>query len=171
MSQSLPEPAERGAETMCARHPRTPTRLHCSDCGTPICPRCSVDTVVGQKCPTCARPEKGARRQGKPDQYVKAILFGVGAAVVIGIVLYAFFRSVGFLPLIGSAFAGYGVARAVDLGASRNKARPFMAISVALSVLMVLGVWVIGYGILAPQSLRALTYVAAPYGAWILYRR
>lgn len=171
MSQSLPEPAERGAETVCARHPRTPTRLHCSNCGTPICPRCSVDAVVGQKCPACARPEKGARRQAKPGQYAKGTLLGVGAAVVIGIILYAFFRGVGFLTLISSALAGYGVAKAVDVGASRNKARPFMVISIVLSLLMVLGVWVIGYQVLAPQGVGALTYIAAPYGAWLLHNR
>jgi hypothetical protein len=129
-----------------------------------------VDTVVGQKCPSCARPAKGARRRGKPDQYVKAIGFGVIAAGVIGVILFTFFNSIGFLTLIGSAVAGYGVGRAVDAGAEHNRSAPFVRIAVVLSILMVAGVWTLGYGILAPESLGALSYAAAPYGAWMAFR-
>lgn len=90
---------------------------------------------------------------------------------VSGVVLFAFFNSVGFLTLIGSALAGYGVAWAVDAGAEHNRAAPFLRIAVGLSVLMVAGVWIVGYGIVAPPSLGALSYVAAPYGAVLRYRR
>lgn len=38
---------------VCYRHPDRPTRLRCSDCGRPICPACSIDAAVGQKCPQC----------------------------------------------------------------------------------------------------------------------
>lgn len=40
---------------VCYRHPGRHTRLRCASCGKPICPECSVDTPVGQKCPECAR--------------------------------------------------------------------------------------------------------------------
>jgi membrane associated rhomboid family serine protease len=40
---------------VCYRHPDRPTRLRCAECGRPICPECSVDTPVGQKCVECAR--------------------------------------------------------------------------------------------------------------------
>ncbi len=39
--------------TTCHRHPGTPTRLACSSCDRPICPSCSHDAAVGQKCPDC----------------------------------------------------------------------------------------------------------------------
>ena len=42
----------------CARHPRIETVLRCGTCGTPICPRCLVQTPVGAKCPTCAKVSK-----------------------------------------------------------------------------------------------------------------
>lgn len=42
----------------CARHPSVETELSCSRCGTPLCPRCLVQTEVGQRCPTCA-PQPG----------------------------------------------------------------------------------------------------------------
>lgn len=41
-------------ERPCPRHPSVPTRLRCSRCGTPICPRCMVETPVGFRCPSCA---------------------------------------------------------------------------------------------------------------------
>jgi membrane associated rhomboid family serine protease len=41
---------------VCYRHPDRTTYLSCSECGRPICPDCSRDAPVGQKCPECARP-------------------------------------------------------------------------------------------------------------------
>jgi membrane associated rhomboid family serine protease len=39
----------------CYRHPDRVTYLSCSECGRPICPECSHDAPVGQKCPECLR--------------------------------------------------------------------------------------------------------------------
>jgi membrane associated rhomboid family serine protease len=54
-----PEPS-RPAE-VCYRHPDRPTRLHCSNCGRPICTECSFDAAVGQKCPVCHGPGQTTR--------------------------------------------------------------------------------------------------------------
>lgn len=40
---------------VCYRHPNRQTYLACSDCGRPICPDCSHDAPVGQKCPECVK--------------------------------------------------------------------------------------------------------------------
>jgi membrane associated rhomboid family serine protease len=45
----------------CYRHPNTPTKLRCSECGRYICAECSVDAPVGQRCPECAK-ERGTTR-------------------------------------------------------------------------------------------------------------
>lgn len=37
----------------CYRHPERSTRLRCSECDRPICPDCSYDASVGQRCPEC----------------------------------------------------------------------------------------------------------------------
>jgi len=42
---------------VCYRHSDRPTRISCSSCGKPICPDCTVDAAVGQKCPNCSAPE------------------------------------------------------------------------------------------------------------------
>jgi len=40
---------------VCYRHPNRTTYLSCSECNRPICPDCSHDAPVGQKCPECVR--------------------------------------------------------------------------------------------------------------------
>jgi rhomboid protease GluP len=42
-------------ETFCYRHPDRPTGLSCTECNRPICPACSIDAAVGQRCPECLR--------------------------------------------------------------------------------------------------------------------
>lgn len=37
----------------CYRHDDRSTRLRCSECNRPICPECSYDASVGQRCPEC----------------------------------------------------------------------------------------------------------------------
>lgn len=49
------------APPACYRHSDRPTRLSCSECGRFICPECSVDAAVGQKCPECAAPSERYR--------------------------------------------------------------------------------------------------------------
>ena len=39
----------------CYRHPDRSTFLRCSRCERPICPFCSHDSPVGQRCPDCSR--------------------------------------------------------------------------------------------------------------------
>ncbi len=46
---------------VCYRHPDRETYLSCSECGRSICPDCSYDAPVGQKCPECVRTA-GAQR-------------------------------------------------------------------------------------------------------------
>jgi membrane associated rhomboid family serine protease len=52
---------EAPATPVCYRHPDRPTRISCSDCGKPICPDCTIDAAVGQKCPECAKTDGRAR--------------------------------------------------------------------------------------------------------------
>lgn len=40
---------------VCYRHPDRETYLACSECGRHICPDCSHDAPVGQKCPECVK--------------------------------------------------------------------------------------------------------------------
>ncbi len=167
--------------TVCARHPGVETRLTCASCATPICPGCLVDTPVGQKCPSCARLPRAARAQGKPDQYVRAVAFGVGAALAVGVLLALFFTVSGFLTWIASGFGGYGVGRAVRAGARGNAADNFKVIAGVLAVAAVglaWALWVrfsIGFFVLSGEvflsGTRIVSYAAAVYGSVVAWRR
>lgn len=53
-SDVTPDPSTIGEPT-CYRHGDRITYLRCSECGRPICPDCSFDSAVGQKCAECAK--------------------------------------------------------------------------------------------------------------------
>ena len=53
----------------CADHPDVETRLRCSRCGRPICPRCSVRTPVGMRCPDCAGTRSLRRGESRENAH------------------------------------------------------------------------------------------------------
>lgn len=65
----------------CARHPQEETRLRCTECGAPVCPKCMVMYEVGFKCPGCAK-----KRPSHSEQ-----VSGAHAAIAIGLSLLAGF--------------------------------------------------------------------------------
>jgi hypothetical protein len=157
----------------CARHPRVETRISCVQCGTAICPDCMVAAPVGFKCPDCARQVRHARGLGRPDQYVRGVLFGVGATAVAALVLAQVFQF-GFLSWIAAGVAGYLVAEAVRRGAGGNRADPFRYIAMGLAVATVAGAYLVltrgDVGLVATlvgrNPLRLVPFLAAVYGAF-----
>ena len=163
---------ETDAPTTCARHPRVETRISCVQCGTAICPDCMVSAPVGFKCPDCSRQARHARGLGRPEQYVKGVAAGLGAAMVAAFVLAQVF-SFGFLSWIAAGVAGYLVAEAVRRGAGGNRADPFRYVAIGLAVLAVAGAWVVvakgdvaaAASIVGGHPFRLITFAAAIYGA------
>lgn len=75
-----------GAEAFCYGHPDTPTRLRCTRCDKPICPRCSVPAPVGQHCVWCvAEARKSAP---KVRSTMQATSPAVLAIIAISVVVY-----------------------------------------------------------------------------------
>src|SRR6266540_3873421 len=100
----------------CVNHPGVETRLTCSSCGNPICPRCMVTTAVGQKCGDCARQPRSAK--GAPPPALVARAFGAGYVVAaVGAAVWLF---VPFLGLILAAVLGIVIAGAVRWAARRR---------------------------------------------------
>jgi hypothetical protein len=114
----------------CARHPDVETTLRCGRCGTPICPRCMVQTPVGARCPTCARLYKLPTFRVSPAYYARAAGTALGMAAVTGIVWGIFNAFVGFfyLNLLLAAGVGYVIGEVVSLAVNRKRGRWLAAI-------------------------------------------
>ena len=82
----------------CARHPKVETNLRCGKCGDYICLKCTVQTPVGARCPTCAKVTRLPVFQVSKIGYLKALVAGFLCAVVFGIVW----------GLIAPSLLGYG---------------------------------------------------------------
>ncbi len=124
-------PSAAPTETYCARHPSTPTLLRCGRCNTPICPRCMVNTDVGQRCPDCARGSRLPTFQVAPAAIVRGAVAGLLTATAIG---YLWSLAPGFafwLGLLMGFVTGEVVARATN-----HKRGPALMATAAVTVVV-----------------------------------
>lgn len=132
------------AEVRCARHPDTPTRLHCGRCGTPICPKCMINTEVGQRCPTCGRGRPLPTFQVSPGLLARGLAAGLAVATAIGYVWSLVPAFSFWIGLLMGFLTGEAVARA-----SNMKRGPAMMIAAAMAVLggFLIGFLMLGQGL------------------------
>src|SRR5687767_14210953 len=103
------EPQTSTGEVRCTYHPSVMTRLRCSRCGKPICPRCGVRTPVGLRCPECAGVRGLPTYRTETGSLLKAVGMGPGVAVVVGLLC-------GYIPEWNFYLClsiGFGVAEAM----------------------------------------------------------
>ncbi|MEX1195298.1 MAG: B-box zinc finger protein [Dehalococcoidia bacterium] len=110
----------------CARHPKIETGLACGRCETPICPRCTVFTDVGARCPDCAPARKLPQFELGPLIAGRAALAAVASGGLIGaawgLILPGGF---GFFMIFLGIGIGYGVAETISWATNR-KLGPFI---------------------------------------------
>lgn len=115
---SLPE----SQSVPCQAHPQEMTRLRCTECEQPICPKCMVMYEVGFKCPGCARKRPSHIQQVSGRQFGLTALFSVAIGYVYGW-LHPYLMGIGVLRLFGlpilAFFLAYGLGRALGNGLSR----------------------------------------------------
>lgn len=70
----------------CYGHPKTPTKLHCSRCDKPICPRCSVPAAVGQHCVWCVAEAR--KNQPKVRTALQGSSPAVYAIIIASVAVY-----------------------------------------------------------------------------------
>jgi hypothetical protein len=134
----------------CARHPDVETNLRCGKCGTPICPRCMVQTPVGARCPDCARLYKLPTYHVSTVYFLRAAGTALGMAVGVGLVwgvLEIFLRVFffGFFSLILAAGVGYAIGEVVSLSVNRKRG-PWLAVvgSVAVVISYLVNIFTFG---------------------------
>ena len=130
-----PDLNEDAQETRCARHPNVETTLLCGRCGTPICPRCLVQTPVGARCPTCANVRRIPTVDVKPIYLAR----GLGAAIVSGLVVGIVWAVViggqaggvaGFFIFFVAMGIGWAIGESVSAATNRKRARALQACAV-----------------------------------------
>ena len=106
--------------TYCSYHPSVETRLRCSKCGNPICPKCAVQTPVGFRCPDCVRVQQAVFYTATPLDYVIAAVVGLVASTVAGFIMG---RLGIFLSLILGGVVGGAIAEVVRWATGRRRGR------------------------------------------------
>ena len=144
----------------CARHPEVETTLRCGKCGTPICPRCMVQTPVGARCLDCAKLYKLPTYRMSSAYYLRAAGAALGVAVIIGLIwgvidrfLLSFFY--GFFSLILAAGVGYVIGEVVSLAVNRKRGA-WLAVIGSMAMVIAYLVNILTFGILSFSPLAII---------------
>jgi hypothetical protein len=133
LTRAKAEPAE--GVTYCARHPQVETGLLCGRCGTPICPRCLVQTPVGARCRTCANVRRLPTVDVKPVFIARGLGAGLASGIAIGAVwgfIVAGSRTgfAGFFIIFVAIAIGWAVGEAVSAATNRKRSPVLQACAV-----------------------------------------
>lgn len=119
----------------CARHPEVETYLRCGKCGTPICPRCLVQTPVGARCRDCANISRLPTFNVTPVFFARGMAAAIASGVVVGVVwaLLTGGAGFGFFSILIGLGVGWAVSESVSRGANGKR-------GLGLQICAVLGV-------------------------------
>jgi len=117
----------------CARHPNVETELACGRCGTPICPRCLVQTPVGARCPDCAQVRRLPTFE-IPAKYLARGIAAAGAAgaaagLVWHLLLPRRLSGYAFVTLFLALGMGYAIGEAVSWATNRKRGPTLQAVA------------------------------------------
>lgn len=73
----------------CAKHPQVETRLTCTHCETPICPKCMVVCEVGMKCRKCTAKSSSHVVQAEARDFLFSGALAAALGFGAGYILYA----------------------------------------------------------------------------------
>ena len=114
-------------ETRCSYHPDVTTRLRCSRCCKPICPRCGVRTPFGLRCPDCAGVRGLPTYATSTNVLTKAAGAGLAVGLAVG-VLWGFAPDWGFYLAL---LLGFGVAEAMAWASNAKRGRDLQLLAFA----------------------------------------
>ncbi len=160
----------------CTFHPDVETNLRCGKCGKPICPKCLVQTLVGARCPDCAKLYKLPTYQVSATYFLRAIGTGAGMAIVGGVIwgvvrgLVPFF----YLNLLLAPAVGYAIGEVISLSVNRKRGAILAIIAgvaVALSYMVsILSPWGLSINLVSIMHL-ILDIVALGLGIFVAVNR
>lgn len=131
----------------CATHPEVDTGLTCANCGTPICPRCMVETPVGMKCRQCARLQRLPTFQISAKHYLMATGVALGLAVAFGFawgVVRVFVPFSGFFGFFIALGVGYGFGEIIHKATGRKRGTGLAAVAgLGVVACFLVSLWII----------------------------
>ncbi len=122
-------------ELRCARHPSVETALTCGRCGTPICPRCLVQTPVGAKCPVCANVRRLPTVDVKPVFLARGVAAAIGGGAIVGGVWGYVIQGqragyFGIFLIFIAMGVGWAIGESVSVATNRKRATALQACAV-----------------------------------------
>jgi hypothetical protein len=151
----------------CRCRRREPTNLRCSRCETPICPYCSVSTVTGFICRSCAAPTNVVMLQLNPGRVILALLACFSVSAVAGWLFGAIIGRFGFFALWGGLLLG-GLTGEITLRVSGRKRGPIMeAVAGGGTALGLLAGWALWASSFVPM-LPGMQISLFPTSPWVL---
>jgi hypothetical protein len=166
---------ETDEEVRCARHPQVETNLACGRCGTPICPRCLVQTPVGARCPDCANVRRLPTVDVKPIFLARGLAAAIGSGLVVGAVwgwaVGGSRTGIGGFLVIFLAFAiGWAIGESISVATNRKRGIALQACAVFGVILAYLVHNIVGGGAILPQG-DFWGYVATVLAAFFAAQR
>ena len=115
----------------CVNHPGRETLLRCGRCEQPICAECAIRHPVGLRCPACARLKKPPMYDVPAGYYVRAVVAGLGASVLCGLVMeiLPLFFPIFFLSFLWALAAGTIVGEAISRVTGRKRGRGLQVVT------------------------------------------
>jgi hypothetical protein len=154
-----------GTVVTCPRDPAVETALRCSRCGTPICPRCLVQTPVGARCKDCARigrnPIYTLTAGGMARAAAASLIGGVVMGLAWGLILLPF--TFGFFAIFVGAGLGYAFTRVLEVATGRKRGPAVVAFAI--------GGILVAWAVMAALVPQVWLYGALPagIGAYLAY--
>jgi hypothetical protein len=148
----------------CAKHPSVETRLTCSHCEIPICPKCMIICEVGMKCKQCTTKTVSHVVKAEWRDWLFSGLTSVAVGFVFGLIVSQLIFGFGYYLLLLSFFGGKWAGGLIHRCARFKMARSVMHVMTAgcslglllsLSPLLLPAIAAISYG---QQSLTSGQY-------------
>ena len=100
-------------EKKCYIH-QTPTRLSCSSCGKPVCPKCMINSAVGYKCKECVERTLIHIEKITIKQYILGALVGLIVGTILGYAWAYLIKFGFFITLLVAYVVGFGISKAIS---------------------------------------------------------
>ncbi len=124
-------------EKDCYLHKDTKTRLSCSSCSRPICPKCAIPAAIGYICPECAKSKEPPKPAVSKAAYLNAFVMATLAGVLLGFLWNSVKPFGAFLLLASSYLVGFAIARIITSVTGFNSDKKLSIITGCITVLSI----------------------------------